>query len=355
MSKSNVYDKLRKNPQYTRMKRHTVSLLRHSTAKKLTNLVVVEFERLLRRRRLCGKPYILIIDATSVCNLRCALCPTGQGQVKRSPSRMDFDDFRRVTDCLADYLYEVSLHNWGEPFLHPKLFDMVEYASSRNIGTSISSNLNVLADEQLERIFSSGLEYLVVSLDGTTQESYGKYRVKGNLKLVKEHLSAIVARKKQLKSCLPVIEWQFIVMRHNVYEAEAASEMAEDIGVDLLRFVPVGLPFGANDRHSLADEWFPEYRREQGNGSSSSFLGRRGRLPCFYLYRSTTVNSDGHVAPCCVVYDPAHDFTCFCDDDFESIWNGAKYQAARSLFGSKPDRNQKNIACRQCNLFTVRT
>ncbi len=350
-----MFGKAKKYTRHGRLKRHLLSLRHHSTPKRLANLVLVEMERLLRRRRLRGKPYILIIDPASACNLRCALCPTGQGQLKRNPSLMEFEDFTRVVDCLADYLYQMTLHNWGEPFLHPRFFDMVEYASSKNIWTNTSTNLNVLSDEQLERIFSSDLKYLIVSLDGTTQETYGKYRIGGNVKRVKEHLSAIVARKRQLGSYFPVIEWQFIVMRHNAHETEIASKMAADLGVDLLRYIPIGLPFGANDRRSLAEEWFPEDRQTRVDSPSRRLLGRRNKLPCFYLYRSITVNSDSQVAPCCVVYDPEHDFARFDGNNFENIWNGSKYQTARSLFSRNSGRDHKDIACRKCDFFTSRT
>ncbi len=326
-------------------------MIRHSTAGKLVNLFIVELERLFRRQRLTGRPYILIADTASVCNLRCPLCPTGRGQVTRKPSRMKLAEFRTIIDRLGRYLYEVNLHNWGEPFLNEDIFGMIEYASLKNIGTNLSSNLNFLSDLQLEHIFTSKLEYLVVSLDGITQKNYSKYRIKGDLASVMKNLRAIVDRKKKLGSHLPVIEWQFIVMKHNMHEVEDAVKIADDIGVDMIRFIPPGIPFGTPDRDRLTQEWFPDHDGKGQAISSRSYKHKRKKLSCFYLYRSVTINSDGGIAPCCVVYKKSHDFASFFENDFDAIWNGEKYRNARSLFCKTQTVKDKKMPCIECDIF----
>ena len=78
-----------KLPQLTRMSRHALSVIKHSTPRKLLNLAIVEMEYRLRRTEVRGHPYIIIVDPLNVCNLRCPLCPTGTGDLDRKQQRTE--------------------------------------------------------------------------------------------------------------------------------------------------------------------------------------------------------------------------------------------------------------------------
>jgi len=80
-------------------------------------------------------------------------------------------------DEVGDYVFFLDLFNWGEPLLDPNLEELVRIASARRIVTNVSSNLSLpLSDERIESLVKSGLCQLVVSLDGTSQETYQNYR-----------------------------------------------------------------------------------------------------------------------------------------------------------------------------------
>jgi MoaA/NifB/PqqE/SkfB family radical SAM enzyme len=146
---------------------HLAKLLTHSTPRKLA--------------KVWGYPYHYVVDPTNICILHCPLCPTGRGTLKRSRGKMALDDFKKLIDEVAEYAYFLDLYNWGEPFLHPQIFDMINYASSRNISTRVSTNLNYFDVGMAEQAVVSGLEELVISLDGADQETYETYRVGGSL------------------------------------------------------------------------------------------------------------------------------------------------------------------------------
>ncbi|HKY23365.1 MAG TPA: radical SAM protein [Vicinamibacterales bacterium] len=321
---------LRAVPQYTRLSRHVRSVLAHSTPRKVANLLLTELEYKLRATKVRGRPYILIVDPTNICNLKCPLCPTGNGTGGRKKQLMKYETFTRVIDELAPYAYEVNMHNWGESILHPHVFDMVEYARKRNVATNMSAHFNTVNEQTIDRLVTSGLEYLCLSIDGATQESYAKYRVGGSLDKVLDNARKLVQRRRELKSSTPFIEWQFIVFKHNAGEIAAARELAKEIGVDKFRLIPPGIAFEMTDTERLKREWFVPAGTEV-EGESADYRSQHD-APCFYLYRSFTVNPDGQVAPCCIVYGEHNDFGNFMDDGFRSIWNGAKYQSARAQF-----------------------
>jgi MoaA/NifB/PqqE/SkfB family radical SAM enzyme len=343
---------LKKVPQYTRNARHLWSVAKHGTPRKLANLARVELERKQRRIELAGHPYLLIIDPCNYCNLRCPLCPTGIGTLGRQQAMLSLAHFKQYFDPLSDYLFEAYMHNWGESLLNKEVFDMIAYAQSRNVGTNLSSNLSDTTSRDLDRLLDSGLEYLIVSLDGTTEQSYSKYRVRGKFDNVVENMHELIRRRDARKLKTPRVEWQFIVMKQNEREVEQAEKMAAMIGVDLLRFIPVGMPYDTCDRQAVKDEWYPVTM--EGRAYSDDVEQQFGQAdkpsPCFYLYRTMVVHPDGGVAPCCVVYKESSDFGRLPADPM-TLWNNDHYQSARSLFSPRTPRRRQPTICDGCEIF----
>jgi MoaA/NifB/PqqE/SkfB family radical SAM enzyme len=158
----------------------------------------------------------------------------------------------------------------------------------------------------------------------------------------------------------PIVEWQFIVMKQNEHEIPAAERMAKQIGVDVLRFGRVGMPFDTPDRKATAEEWFPT--RVQGIKETTQQFGepdiplyspvsRDKRSWCFYLYRSLFANPDGGVSPCCVAYKKEWDFAQLPASDMHALWNNDFYQSGRSLFSPKNAPRMLNTICDGCGLF----
>ena len=345
---------LKKVPQYTRNARHLWSVARHGTPRKLANLARVELERKQRRIHLKGHPYLLIIDPCNYCNLRCPLCPTGVGKLGRKQSMLSLEHFQQYFDPLADYLFEAYLHNWGESLLNKNVFKMIEYAQSRNVGTNLSSNLSETSSDDIDRLLDSGLEYLIVSLDGTSRQSYSKYRVRGHFENVVENMHELIRRRNARRLKTPRVEWQFIVMKQNEHEVDEAEALAKKIGVDLLRFIPVGMPYDTPDRRAVADEWYPvtlKGRAYSPDDVEQQFGQANKPSPCFYLYRTMVVNPDGGVAPCCVVYKKSSDFGQLPAETM-SLWNNDMYLSARALFSREHAPNPQKTICDGCEIFT---
>ena len=106
---------------------------------------------------------------------------------------MSLAELKKITDQLPD-LERVYLHGIGEPLLNKELFEMVKYAKSFKVRVSISTNLNHFNRSLCSDLVLSGLDEIVVSLDGTSQESVSKYQVGNDFKKV-------VANIKRLANC----------------------------------------------------------------------------------------------------------------------------------------------------------
>ncbi len=343
-----------KIPSYTRKSRHVELLLRYADKTKLFNLARAELSRLRAEIVLQSRPYVYTVDTGNFCNLKCPLCPTGYRGLERPQVLMRLKDFETIIDKIRPYAIEVILHNWGEPFLNPDILPMVRYASKNRMGTTISSNLNLVnrGDSFLEEVVESGLDHLTVSLDGTTQEVYETYRRGGDLESVLDNLRHLLEYRRKVKSSSPKVEWQFLVMKHNQHQMEDARRMSREIGVDRLRFTGAGLPFNEFKNVPLANQWMSELPIYRGYYPDKML--ERGYLydeSCFYLYRAMTVNPEGGVAPCCVLYHSKFDFGNLIDSSLDDVWNSEHYRASRALFSGKSYDGQLQTACHECPLF----
>jgi radical SAM protein with 4Fe4S-binding SPASM domain len=338
---------------YRRHPRHLKTLLRHGTPRKVANVVLAESERLLRVTNVRSRPYYYWMDICNFCNLRCPLCDTGRQQLLRQQSMMTFDDFTRLFAKIEPYALEVCLYNWGEPFLNRDVFRIIEHVSKHNVGSNLSTNFSlVLSDEQLESIVRSGLEHLIVSLDGTTQEVYEMYRRRGKFERVVDNVRRLLAVRKRLNATTPAIEWQFIVFKHNEQQRDDARRMAKEIGFDSLRFASPAMPYVDMFSLELAEQFMPENRDFwQYNPALIQEKDYIDDQVCHYLYRTAAINADGGVTPCCFLHNEKHDFGDLKFETVNDIWNNSKYRSARSLFSRKPQKGLKGTACNACPLF----
>jgi MoaA/NifB/PqqE/SkfB family radical SAM enzyme len=302
------------------------------------------------RQKAWGLPYEWEIDTTNICQLKCPLCHTGLGTIHRDKGIMHYGLFTRTIDQIKDYCIWLTLYSWGEPFLNRRIHEFVGYAHQNRIATIISSNLNKpLTSEMAENIIKSGLDVMIISIDGVTQDVYQIYRVGGHLDRVLNNVKLLVQKKKELGYQTPHLEWQFIVMRQNEHQIPEARKLAAELGVDAIVFKKVDFPHGEDDP-KVAEQWLPrnhpEYLRPQPFYKPYHEDGER----CWRLWRSGVVNWDGGYAPCCYLTDESDDFGNVNTSPVREIWNNQSYVTARGLFkdGYMPT---KQIGCLSCSVY----
>ena len=335
-----------------------VVLLPHTTFQKLANLVLFQWDYLRRNLVSRGRPYYAVIDTNNICNLKCPLCPTGLMQQGRRLGQMDLDTFKKVFDQMSKNLFIIQMHNWGEPFLNPAIFDMITHARGRNVATMISANFNIISDKNISRIVSSGLTHLVVSIDGASQETYERYRVKGDLEAVLENVRKLVREREVQGSKFPLIQWQFIVMRHNEHEIEKAKLIGKNLGIDGVTFYtrvkPQQVLLGAFAEGGISDAVsnnFESWRPVENPEYRIEYEADPVDKACPFLWKSTVVNWDGTVAPCTVPDTKLGDFGNLRDNSFDEIWNGETYRAARGLFRKDLKGDQPYRICQDCTFY----
>jgi len=323
---------------------------RYFSWRKFWNVIRVETQLRFAKRIIWGSPYEWEIDTTNICQLKCPLCHTGKGTIHRDQGVMDFDLFTKVVDQIKHSCLWLTLYSWGEPLLNQRIHEYIEYAHKQKIATIISSNLNKpLTPLMAEQVIRSGLDVMIVSLDGITQDVYEVYRVNGYLDRVLENLRLLDQKKLEIGFNKPYIEWQFIVMRQNEHQLDETKALAGELGVDSLVFKKVDFPHGEDDL-AEAERWLPrqhpEYLRE---GPFYKPYQEDGQV-CWRLWRSAVVNWDGGFAPCCYLTDKTQDFGDLNDASVKKVWNNSKYTTARGLFKNDVVPEEW-VGCLNCSVY----
>jgi hypothetical protein len=186
-------------------------------------------------------PSRLYIECTAACNISCdqACCAPETGITRtRQAGMLDFDLFRRVVDEAAPSLVRIDFFNYGETFLHKRAVEMCEHIKSSFPQVYLYTSTNGLAftEDSVRRLVRSGIDEVTFSIDGATQESYVKYRKRGDLEKAIRAMRSAVAEKRALGRDVPIINWRYILFSHNDSDEEMqrARALAADIGVDRL-------------------------------------------------------------------------------------------------------------------------
>src|SRR6188768_856433 len=198
-----------------------------------------------------GYPISISFEPTTSCNLRCPECPSGLRAFTRPTGMLEKDFFTRTIDEIHKELLYLIFYFQGEPYLNPDFLDMVKYAVDKGIYTATSTNAHYLNDAAAKRTVESGLDRLIISIDGTTQDVYKQYRVGGNIDKVIVGAKNIVKWKKELNSKTPFVFFQFLVVKPNEHQIEDIKQLAKEIGVDQVRFKTAQVYDYANDPNHL--------------------------------------------------------------------------------------------------------
>jgi len=305
------------------------------------NWILTESSGVLRPARPWGLPTVLQVEPTGMCNLSCPGCPAGN-ELGRERGLMDIALYRSLIDELSGTLLVLLMWDWGEPFLHPRACEMIEIASRAGIKVLASTNGTVLAARDLaSRIVESGLDTLIVAIDGTEQTTYEKFRRGGDLAKTVEGIRRVREERQRRGRPGPRINLRFIVMRHNEHELPRLEDFAAAAGADVLtvrRFaqwggVPELAPTSSN--HALPSPF----------AAGSERLALR-RNPCRALWNCPTVHWDGTVCSCFMDWAGEHPLGRLTEAPFREIWRGDRYRRLRRAFR----RDWAAIpACRECS------
>jgi radical SAM protein with 4Fe4S-binding SPASM domain len=279
-------------------------------------------------------PREVFLEVTAHCNIKCPMCPVTTG-LDRSRGTMAYELFQKVLDDVAGRVPQMSLFLAGEPLLHKRIFDMIAAASSRGIFTRIHTNVLLLNEEKIQRIFDSGLDEMSFSFDGPTKERYDRVRVAGDYDKCLGLIRRVMQVKRERGSARPFTRIQIIYFDGEdpvEQERQMRALFAENLP-DELKVVPA---------HSWAGEYqeFVRYRENVGQADKLSI--------CHMPWDRMAITWDGNVVACCNDFLAKHINGNVRERPVLDVWNSEPYQELRRRVSKK---DYENLAvCKGCDV-----
>ena len=294
-------------------------------------------------------PSAIRVEACSLCQLHCPLCPASRGETDAviGRGRLRFADFERLIRRNPQIL-AVELANFGEVFLNPDLPRILAFAHERGVATSIDegANLNDASTEALEALVKYQVAQVRCAVDGVTRSSYRQYRAGGDLAKVLANIQEINRFKERYRSSRPRLVLQFVVFAHNEEEIERAALMARVLRMELqlkLNFFPDSLPVKNRER----------VKKHLGYADRNEYLekARRhySRHQCHEMWIWPQVNWDGRILGCSRNIWGAYPGNAFSADLVEGLNSSAMESARAVLMGLRP--LDPDMPCARCSVY----
>ena len=310
------------------------------------------FSALLRKEISHGRPVLLSIEPTNICDQRCTICETGLGILERKPQSMSFAQFKEILDPFDENLKTLYFYFMGESFLNKDAYKMIRYAADRGIFVSACTNGNRVDAEQLVK---SGIADIQFQISGTTPESHAQYRVGGDLDRCLANLREVIRLRNLAGKALDApfgmrVGLGFILLKPNEHQQNDFIKMAQNLGVDAWQIIDPCVRTVEQGKDLLPEDkkhWIYDIEAfQKGELKPKSSPDNY----CEWLYSTVTIQVNGDVVPCC--RDPKGKWILgnVFEDDIYKIWNGPKYRALRRAVAT---RQKELTLCRLCEGYSL--
>jgi len=256
---------------------------------------------------------------------------------------MVFNDFKKIIDETSTHLIYLMLYFQGEPFLNKHTLEMIKYAHSKRLYVMTSTNAQTIDESLAKGIVESGLDRIIISMDGVTEEAYTAYRTGGTLNKVTDAIKYLSRYKRELHSKTPFVEVQFLVLKSNEHQIEKAKELVNQLNADKLSFKTAQIyDIDANDALLPVNNKFSRYAK---NKDGHYILKKKIKNSCYKMWSTAVITWDGQMVPCCYDKDGAFSFGNVKEDAIKKIWKSEAYNKFRNSIL----KNRKGIEmCRNC-------
>ncbi|HRY33143.1 MAG TPA: radical SAM/SPASM domain-containing protein [Bacteroidales bacterium] len=270
-----------------------------------------------------GMPWAVSLEPNNTCNLRCSECPTGTNELQREKGLMSPDLFGKILAGLPAETFYLNLYFMGEPFLHPGLFEMIGRARSRKIYINLATNGHFLTESAAEATVRSGLDRIVIGLDGSNQEDYASYRKGGDYELVVNGIKNLVKAKRSLHSRRPFIVLQVLLLSTTENRMSGMRDLGRSLGADRVVFKKAQFYHLDMEKSLMPED--PRKRRYSGEDRTEWKFRGKQKNACFRMWHSAVVSWEGKVLPCCFDKDARHVMGDLKEEGFRKIWKGRDY------------------------------
>ncbi len=281
------------------------------------------FSKIFNKVKVYNSPLALHIETSSRCDLGCLFCDRGQGIISRPTDFLTLKDFQKIINKIPKSIYWITLYFQGEPLLDKTIIEKIKYLRTNNYYVEISTNAQNISKEIATALVESGLNRIIISMDGVTQSTYEKYRINGNINKVYEAINNLLDTKIFLHKKNPKIIVQYIVFKHNEDEIEIFKKIIKKIKVK------TKIKSAQLDSNSI--DYLPNNDRYRRYNINNNILQRKKKppRPCYRLWKEIILLQNGQIAICCQDKNGDYINDNWYNTDIKKIWKSEKINNLR--------------------------
>lgn len=284
-------------------------------------------------------PNVIAIEPTNLCNLSCPMCPR-TFLMKRKTGLMDFSLFKKVVDESKGHTEFMYIDNMGDPIIHPKIREMIEYGSKSGIRMLLGTNGVLLNKDLANRLLHSGIDLVELSVDAATSQTYETVRGGKSYEQVVNNAVGFAEAKRLTPVIKPFTILQFIITVFNEQEEDQFYQEFKGKGFDFIAF---------RDCHTWGGN-VPDYgarrKMELKQAAQSEQTTLHRAVPCRIPWNQVTILWNGDVTPCCYDFDGKSVVGNVNEKSIAEIWNSPKMARFRKYHVSG---NYKKVeSCKNC-------
>lgn len=296
---------------------------------------------ILSRPVVWSQPFSINLETASVCNLKCPECIAGMGHTNRNRKLMDVAMVKQKLNLHQKHAFYCNLYFQGEPFLNRQLSEIINLAKGKNYYTVVSTNGHFLDEQNCISIIESGLDKLIVSLDGIDSNSYSSYRSGGIFSKVIQGIRQMAETKKSLNKKYPLLVVQMLVNKTNEHQLDKARQFVENLGADMLEFKSMQI-YTIEGRKQFMPTG-RRYNRYFGKSNTGKLRSVK-KGGCSRLWSHVVYTSDGFMVPCC--YDKMPEYIISGENgSSQDLWMSEQMQDFRARLFKK---DEVPGICRNC-------
>jgi len=263
-------------------------------------------------------PLCVDIETSALCDLACPFC--FRGNYATPDKLIDSNLCYELLDQVAELGIPSVKFNWrGEPLLHPKLPDFIDYAKRKGIlETIVNTNATNLTEKKARELITSGLDYMIYSFDGGSKETYermrpGRFR-ENSFEIVYANIQKFKSIRDSMDSPFPFTKVQMILTKETFKEKERFfnlfSDCVDDVSASQYserggRLLDIDEKSHTIYKQALIRHGLPGGTPYMKDLNGNLFVSK-GRKPCEQPFQRLLITYEGRVAMCCYDWGATH-------------------------------------------------
>jgi radical SAM protein with 4Fe4S-binding SPASM domain len=278
---------------------------------------------------------------------------------------MKLEQFKKLLDTSPN-IQTLNITGIGEALMNPFFLDMVEYAKKKGIYVWFSDNMTLMTEKTAQRLLDAGVDFIALSLDGATKETFEKIRVGARFEQVLENTRRLIRLRDTQGKKNPLVGINCVVTKENYLEIEQMVRLAHEMKIDRLMFMTI-LVSNSNGEFSLysvskadLDQVLDNAKKLAGELGVKVIAWPNSEVKmskvtgCDYPWQNPYITYNGDVLPCCFIPQETNGrnreeniMGNIMKEDLKTIWNNENYVSFRQKIKS----SNPPISCKKCPKF----